>query len=146
MRTLLIVAAGFGLALVAAGAAGGHAAAFGLTSDDISVMRAGLARRIAWDSAMTFGFAHVAAALLVCALPLGRMRLWAGWAFLTGVALFSFALLAKTFIERGGGQASMLGMGAPVGGLCFMLGWVFLLVGAVRTKAAGDRNAGEQAR
>lgn len=134
MRTLLIVAASLGLLLVAAGAAGGHAAAFGLTSDDISLMHAGLARRIAWDSAMTFGFAHVLAALVVAALPLGRMRLWAGWAFLAGVVLFSLALLAKTFIERSGGGAPMLGMTAPVGGLCFMLGWGMLIVSAARTK------------
>jgi uncharacterized membrane protein YgdD (TMEM256/DUF423 family) len=135
MRVLIIAAAVCGLALVIAGAAGGHASAFGLTATSEAVFRDGIVRRVAWDSAMLLGFAHVLAALLACALPLGPMRVWAGWAFLAGVVFFSFALLAKAFVEMGGGSAP-LGMFAPVGGICFMIGWVLLLVSAVRGKPA----------
>lgn len=136
MRGLIITAVVCGLLLVIAGAAGGHAAAFGLTATSEVTFREGLIRRVAWDSAMLLGLAHVLAALLACALPLGRMRLWAGWAFLAGVVFFSFALLAKTFIELNGGSMAQLGIFAPAGGVCFMIGWLLLLVSAVRTKLA----------
>jgi len=133
MRLLILAAVACGLLLVIAGAAGGHAAAFGLTATSEAVFREGIVRRATWDSAMTLGFAHVLAALLACALPLGPLRVWAGWAFLAGVVFFSFALLAKTFIENGGGSAP-LGMFAPIGGVCFMLGWVLLLATALRAR------------
>jgi uncharacterized membrane protein YgdD (TMEM256/DUF423 family) len=137
MRVLIIAAVVCGLLLVIAGAAGGHASAFGLTATSEAVFREGVIRRVAWDSAMLLGLVHVLAALLACALPLGPMRVWGGWAFLAGVVFFSFALLTKAFIEMRGGSAP-LGMLAPVGGVSFMIGWVLLLVSAVRAKPATE--------
>lgn len=142
MRVLIIVAVVCGLLLVIAGAAGGHASAFGLTASSDALFRIGVQHRVAWDSAMQFGFAHVLAAMLACALPLGGLRLWAGWAFLAGVALFSFALLAKSLAwmaqpdQLAPEPMAVLGMLAPPGGIAFMLGWLLLLTAALRMKPA----------
>jgi uncharacterized membrane protein YgdD (TMEM256/DUF423 family) len=51
----------------------------------------------------------------------------AGWLFLAGIVLFSGSLYLMTFTGQ-----RWLGAITPVGGVCFLLGWVALAVGALR--------------
>jgi uncharacterized membrane protein YgdD (TMEM256/DUF423 family) len=51
----------------------------------------------------------------------------AGWLFVAGILVFSGSLYAMTFTG-----ARWLGAITPLGGLCFILGWVLLAWGAWR--------------
>jgi uncharacterized membrane protein YgdD (TMEM256/DUF423 family) len=150
MRILMAAACGCGLALVIAGAAGGHAlnpgtAKVAAAPEVVYAYDAVLESiRRTWESAMLFGFVHVLAAFAAAASPLGKVRLWAGWAFLAGVVLFSFTLQVRVFgqflnsFERDqpADPLGALGMVAPFGGLAFMAGWVLLaIVAALKPKA-----------
>ena len=124
MPQLVVLAAFLGLLLTIAGAVGAHV----IGADDPS-----------WNSAMLFGFVHTLAALVAAALPLaGRLKLAAGWAFLAGVLLFSFALIARSGVRSlaAGDPASWLAMSAPVGGLSFMAGWLLLALAGLRALKA----------
>jgi uncharacterized membrane protein YgdD (TMEM256/DUF423 family) len=97
----------------------------------------------AWQSATVFGFAHVLAAALAASLPLGgRLKLWAGWAFLAGVALFAVSLMIRQLtmaqyvpaaeVDAVTSRHAAFLVTVPVGGLCFMAGWALLAVAAWR--------------
>lgn len=51
----------------------------------------------------------------------------AGWAFLVGVVLFSGSLYG---LATGVGPRAVLGPITPVGGLCYLVGWVALALAA----------------
>jgi uncharacterized membrane protein YgdD (TMEM256/DUF423 family) len=142
MRPLLIVAALLGLGLTVLGAIGGHAPRPPSNSDLVWV-----SDDRAWQSANVFGFAHVLAALVAAILPLGgRLKLAAGWAFLAGVVLFAFSLMIRQVmmaqyvptatVETVIARYSTFQMTVPVGGLCFMAGWVMLALAAWRAPRA----------
>jgi uncharacterized membrane protein YgdD (TMEM256/DUF423 family) len=129
MRPLIILAALLGLLLTVAGAMGAHVLSTPAGADGV---------KTTWDSALLYGFAHVAATLAVLALPLGRWRLAAGWLFMAGVLFFSALLLVKTMVmleaskeTPGADPLSFLSMLAPVGGFAFMGGWLVLALGAL---------------
>lgn len=126
MNPTIAIAAGFGLILTIVGALGAHVLSQG--SPDL---------RITWDSAMLFGFVHVLAAIAAGLFSYHRtLARFAGWAFLFGVTLFSLALLVATASKLGALPSSLDGVGAlaPVGGVSFMLGWLILMVSALRSR------------
>ena len=49
---------------------------------------------------------------------------WAGWSFVTGVALFSGSLYIMSFTTL------RLGYITPLGGVAFVLGWILLAIAA----------------
>lgn len=127
MRLTLAIAALAGLALTVLGALGAHA---------VSPSSADL--KASWDSALLFGFVHTLAAIaggvLADRYPLSR---YASWAFLAGVVLFSFTIMASVLARAGGDEAQSallagLTVVTPVGGVAFMLGWVILAGAALR--------------
>ncbi|KID58105.1 membrane protein [Pseudoalteromonas luteoviolacea] len=73
---------------------------------------------------MTHGLALIAVALLI---KWGMQLKWAGYAFIMGILLFSGSLylLALT-------GAKWLGPITPIGGVCFIIGWLILIVKAAR--------------
>jgi uncharacterized membrane protein YgdD (TMEM256/DUF423 family) len=142
MRNLLIAVAVFGLALTVMGAMGGHAPRGVAPSAEVWLFD-----ERAWQSATVFGFAHVLAAGFAAALPLGgRLKLAAGWAFLAGVVLFAFSLMIRQLLmaryvplaEADAVMSRYAGflVAVPVGGLCFMAGWVLLALAAWRAPKA----------
>ena len=59
---------------------------------------------------------------------------WAGYLFIVGIVLFSGSLYALTFIKSSGFSTyNWVGAITPFGGLCFILGWVFLAIAVWRT-------------
>jgi uncharacterized membrane protein YgdD (TMEM256/DUF423 family) len=85
------------------------------------------------ETASRYGLIH-AAALVALAFVAERGGGWlraAGWCFVAGQALFcgSLALLAA-------GAPRIIAHGAPWGGAAFILGWLAVLVAALRPRKA----------
>lgn len=71
--------------------------------------------------------------LLALVVPLyqsARALIWlksAAWVFFVGIFLFSFSIYAATLL-----QIRPLVYGAPIGGMILMIGWINLLLAAIR--------------
>lgn len=52
---------------------------------------------------------------------------WAGWLFVLGIGLFSGSLYLMAFIPL------RLGLVTPLGGVAFLLGWLFMAIAAWRS-------------
>jgi uncharacterized membrane protein YgdD (TMEM256/DUF423 family) len=64
-----------------------------------------------------------------------KQLVWAGWSFIAGVFLFSGSLYLITFLKvQGSGFAKVAGPVTPLGGVMFILGWIFLGVGILKKK------------
>jgi uncharacterized membrane protein YgdD (TMEM256/DUF423 family) len=113
-RTFWWLGCVFGLVAVAAGAFGAHALRARLSAELLAV----------FETAARYQMVH-ALALLAVALVAARApsaaASAAGWLFAVGIVLFSGSLyaLALTGIR-------VLGAVTPLGGVCFLAGWVAL--------------------
>ena len=136
MKLLIIASALCGLGLSILGAAGAHLMA-PATAGAAAETAWHQFNAVSWNSAMLYGFAHTLAALLTVALPVrGRLAGAAGWLFIVGVVLFSFAIMAKEillsqFVPAGDPAGAMqlydrITVVTPFGGVAFMIGWVLL--------------------
>ena len=115
MRVLWILLGLLGLAAVALGAYGSHAAAF-----------ADASAQVVFDTAVRYHFAHLPglglAALIGSLAPASARRGGiAGVLFLAGLLLFCGSLYIKAL-----GLADITGPLAPAGGFLLMAGWVAL--------------------
>ncbi len=74
-----------------------------------------------WNKAVFYQFVHAIALLVLASLP-GASRT-ACWLLVAGVVIFSGSLyvLALTNVK-------VLGAITPIGGLCFLAGWLWLIV------------------
>ena len=97
---------------VGLGAFGAHALKGTLTANAMTDV---------WNKAVLYHFVHALALLVLASLP-GANRL-ASWLLFAGIVLFSGSLylLALTNIK-------WLGAITPLGGLCFLAGWLTLIV------------------
>lgn len=60
---------------------------------------------------------------------------WAGNSFIAGILLFSGSLYLLTFLKiENSSVIKFIGPITPVGGLCFIAGWVFLLLAVLKQK------------
>ncbi len=80
-----------------------------------------------WNKAVLYHFVH-AIALLALALY-GAMNRGAWWLLFAGILLFSGSLYLMALIPQ---ARDWLGPVTPIGGLCFLAGWTWLVI--VRTK------------
>ncbi len=112
MNALLFrIAAGLCFLGVALGAFGAHALKGTLTANETVEV---------WKTAVLYHFVHALALLVLAALPV-TSRAAAGL-FIAGIVIFSGSLylLALTNIR-------WLGAITPLGGLCFLAGWAWLV-------------------
>ena len=122
-RTFWTLGCVFGFLAVAAGAFGAHALRARLGAEMLAV----------WETGARYQMYH-ALALLAVAVAAARWPAggWAtaGWLFTAGIAIFcgSLYLLALTGVR-------WLGAVTPLGGVCFLAGWVALAL-AGRAAAA----------
>ena len=91
----------------------------------------------AWDSyetAIAYQFYHglglIGTTLIAERYPESRMIALSGWLLLAGIIVFCGSIYATTL-----GAPAAVGSVAPLGGMAFMLGWLALGVGLVRTRA-----------
>lgn len=108
---LVRLAAVLGFLAVALGAFGAHALKETLSANATTEI---------WNKAVLYHFVHTLAILALAALP--EVSRWSAWLFLAGIIIFSGSLylLALTNIR-------WLGAITPIGGLCFLAGWLVLL-------------------
>ena len=76
-----------------------------------------------WNKAVLYHFIH-AIALFVLAL-VGSMNRGAWWLLFAGIIVFSGSLYVMALIPQ---ARDWLGAITPIGGLCFLAGWAWLVV------------------
>jgi uncharacterized membrane protein YgdD (TMEM256/DUF423 family) len=107
-----------GFVSVAAGAFGAHALRARLPADLLAVFETGARYQM-----------YHALALLAVAWAAGRwagpLVTWAGWLFVAGTLLFSGSLYVLAL-----SGVRWLGAITPLGGVCFLAGWLCLGLGA----------------
>jgi uncharacterized membrane protein YgdD (TMEM256/DUF423 family) len=126
MERLFLMASGvFGALGVLLGAFGAH----GLKAR-LATLPDGLQRQAWWETAAHYHLIH-ALALVVAAYLAGKTEAGAatvaGWAFAAGILLFSGSLYAMTLTG-----VRMLGAVTPLGGLCFIAGWIAVVIAAAK--------------
>jgi len=111
----------FALLTVGLGAFGAHGLKSRISADMLAVFQTGV----------QYQFYHAIAllilALLVRQLGISPLFQVSGYLFIAGIVLFSGSLfvLSLTGIKQ-------LGMVTPIGGLCFLAGWLTMLIGGIK--------------
>ncbi len=96
-----------------------------------------------FETAVRYQFYHVFALLTVAILfkefP-GKLLKWSGWLFIAGIILFSGSLYVLAAI-KGAVLPGYNWVGAitPLGGLCFIIGWICLFASVIKNKT--DNNS-----
>lgn len=117
-KTVLITAGILGALSVGIGAFGAHGLQDTLTANG---------RVDTFETAVKYQFYHTLALLLLGILMLNFQQSYlnyAAYAFITGIIIFSGSLYTLSLTN-----ITWLGAITPIGGLAFILGWVFLVLG-----------------
>ena len=114
-----------------AGAIGVGLGAFGAHA--LEKMLEATHRTDTWDTATYYLFVHVLA-LLFCATKIGQQErqglwIWVVRLFMVGIVVFCGALYTLCLTDT-----PKLGAVAPIGGLSFIAGWVFLAIASFKEK------------
>ncbi len=127
-RTTLVIGSILAGTAVIMGAMGAHALKPLLSAEQL----------ISYETGVRYQLYHALALLLLVALGEKielKMRNYASRAFLLGTILFSgsiYLLSLHTLI--GIENYKWLGPITPMGGLCFIIGWVCIVIAAIRSK------------
>ena len=128
-KTILFSASVFGALAVIIGAFGAHALKEKLGPDQLQVFETGV----------KYQFYH-ALALLMVGILFGKIENsnlnYAGIFFILGIVFFSGSLYLLSTLSITGldGIKKILGPITPLGGLFFILGWISLCVGVLKSK------------
>lgn len=120
LRLFILLGSLSAFVAVGAGAFGAHTLKERLTPEMLAVFETGARYQ------MYHALALVAVAVASVYLP-GRLVKAAGWLFVLGTVIFSGTLYALSMTGL-----RWLGAITPVGGVCFLAGWLCLAVGACR--------------
>ena len=128
-RFYLLVGAVGGLMSVVLGAFGAHGLKKIVTADMLA----------AYQTGVQYQFIHslvllaLAIVLLQPALNISKVLLsWSANLMMAGILLFSGSLYTMTLMSAADGFPAWLGPITPIGGLAFIMGWIFLLVAAFK--------------
>lgn len=126
-KRIIIVASIFGVLAVVLGAFGAHGLKKLITVAELET----------WHTAVQYHFYHTFALLFLSTFSRFRSRAInaASWFFTFGILLFSgslYILSTKNLLDIT--NTSIIGPVTPIGGLLFILGWISLLVAAVKNK------------
>jgi uncharacterized membrane protein YgdD (TMEM256/DUF423 family) len=118
----------FALIGVMVGAMGAHALRPLLSPD----------MQVSFETAVKYQFYHSFALAFTAALHMVFPGPWirrATWAFASGIILFSGSIYLLVYLKTTASVGlSGLGILTPIGGIMFILGWLFLLIGINRRK------------
>jgi uncharacterized membrane protein YgdD (TMEM256/DUF423 family) len=118
-----------GLIAVIAGAFGAHFLKERIDPSQLEVLRTGV----------LYLFIHTLTILVVVILgridSTSRMLKTAGIFFCIGIILFSGSLFVLSTREITGMNSSFIGILTPIGGLCFVAGWLMLLIYSIRYRS-----------
>lgn len=121
-KSLLIFGSLFMALAVAFGAFGAHIVENMLTPDRFDV----------YLTAVQYHFYHALGLLIVGAISFhikNKWMQWSGYSLIAGIFIFSGSLYMLTLLDIG-----WLGAITPVGGVAFILGWVFLFIGVINNQ------------
>jgi uncharacterized membrane protein YgdD (TMEM256/DUF423 family) len=126
-KQIIITASLFGALAVVAGAFGAHALKASLSPYQLEV----------WQTGVQYQFYHVFALLFLSTFTRFKNKVIVStyYLFTFGIVLFSgslYLLACRDLINMPG--LVVLGRVTPVGGLLFIIGWVFLAFAAFRNK------------
>lgn len=126
-KSFLIIAAVLGAISVIAGAFGAHALKSRMPAEAFEI----------YETAVKYQFYHVFALLAVGILAQylpGNILTWSGGSFIAGIILFSGSLYLLAFFKMAGNQQmNWLGAVTPFGGLCFITGWILIIIAMLRS-------------
>jgi uncharacterized membrane protein YgdD (TMEM256/DUF423 family) len=127
-RNFLSVAALLGALSVALGAFAAHS---------LRNMANGNADTVTiFETGVRYQFYHTFALFIVAFLGEkinNKWMTWAGNCFITGIILFSGSLYALTVLRIAENtHRALAGAATPIGGMFFILGWIFLYIGITR--------------
>lgn len=117
-RNFIVIAAISGALAVMLGAFGAHALKAILSASQLQTFEVGV----------RYHFYHTVALLITAMLYkeyAGKLLVWAGNLFIAGIILFSGSLYLLSIVDG----LKMLGMITPIGGACFIAGWLLLAAG-----------------
>lgn len=125
-KAFLITAALLGALSVMLGAFGAHALKSKLPADALEI----------FETSVRYQFYHVfallAAGILTQYFPGGLIN-WSGKLFIAGIILFCGSLYLLTYFKASDNQQmNWLGAITPVGGLCFIGGWILLAISFIK--------------
>ncbi|MCL6515909.1 DUF423 domain-containing protein [Alicyclobacillus sp.] len=113
----------FGFLAVALGAFAAHALKQRIPADQLDVFQTGVHYQA------THGLALLLVGVLAGVFGTSGLLVWAGWLFVMGIVLFSGSLYALTL-----SGVRALGAITPLGGLCFLAGWLLVILAALRIR------------
>jgi len=127
MNNKYISIAGYlGAITVALGAFGAHALKEKLAPEAMDI----------YKTAVLYQFIHVLALLgagILYRFNPAKAFAWAGNLFIAGIVLFSGSLYMLVYaLNSGNSSLNWLGAITPVGGVCFIVGWLCIAAGASR--------------
>lgn len=115
----------FAALAVVLGAFGAHALKAQLPADQLQVFETGVKYQF------YHSFALLVTGIAYASYPFKSIRL-ATVFFIIGIVLFSGSLYAMSLLSIKGVGIGPVGIITPIGGLFFILGWLFLLLGVVK--------------
>lgn len=115
---LLVVGSICAFLSVALGAFGAHALKRRMSAEMLKVFETGVTYQ------MYHALALVATGVMASVRVGGALILLSGWLFLAGIILFSGSLYLLSLTGK-----RALGAITPLGGLCFLAGWVLVIIG-----------------
>ncbi len=115
----------FAALAVMLGAFGAHALKETLTPQQLGVYEKGVTYQF------YHSFALLAAGILFSAYPFESVK-WASWLFMAGIVLFSGSLYLLVALQSRGSSIGPAGIMTPIGGLCFIGGWISLILAILK--------------
>lgn len=126
-KRIILTAAVFGILAVILGAFGAHGLSGKISESSIAN----------WNTAVSYHFYHTLAMLFLATFSRARntLILFSYLAFTLGIVFFSGSLYLLASRELTGiAITSVLGPITPIGGLCFILGWICLFLATLKSR------------
>ena len=121
-KKFLVIAALLGALSVLLGAFAAHQLKAVVSTDVLQI----------FETAVKYQMYHalslLATGILLQQFPAKQLR-WAGNLFITGIILFSGSLYVLCYVKHQQIPATWVGAITPLGGLCFIAGWILLATG-----------------
>ena len=126
-KLFLSIGALLGGIAVALGAFGAHGLKKVVTADTVNTFQTGVQYQ------MYHALALIAVAIVFEKFPT-KLMVWAGASFCIGILLFSGSLYLLTILKATG-KVGLEGVGiiTPIGGLFFIVGWLLLFAGVMKS-------------
>jgi uncharacterized membrane protein YgdD (TMEM256/DUF423 family) len=129
-RIYLLISAFSGLLSVVLGAFGAHGLKKIVSPDMLAVYQTGVQYQFIHSLAL-LALAILMLMSVVKPAVLSKLK-WSANLMMVGILLFSGSLYTMTLMSAAAGFPAWIGPITPIGGLAFIMGWIFLMVAAFK--------------